>query len=155
MKKFLKDFSAGRAILNLFSISLVTATLVNAQTPTGKGSSTSSSVPAQSQVPAAKALTTTTPSSATTADKGSDAKKSADPKALEKVKEKEKEKDSESTETNLQSEEEAEEAYRQAELSKMRRKIFGYQLFNNPNVSFAPSDNIATPVIIPLVQAMN
>lgn len=145
MKKFFKYFSAGRAILNLFSISLVTATLVNAQTPTGKGSSTSSSVPAQSQVPAAKALTTTTPSSATTADKGSDAKKSADPKALEKVKEKEKEKDSESTETNLQSEEEAEEAYRQAELSKMRRKIFGYQLFNNPNVSFAPSDNIATP----------
>lgn len=141
MKKFFKDFSAGRAILNLFSISLVTATLVNAQTPAGTGSSSSSSVPAQSQVPAAKALTTTTPSSATTADKGSDAKKSADPKALEKVKEK----DSESTETNPQSEEEAEEAYRQAELSKMRRKIFGYQLFNNPNVSFAPSDNIATP----------
>lgn len=150
MKKFFKDFSAGRAVLHLFSISLLTATLVNAQTPasTGSSSSSSSSAPAQGQAPASTtpgstAPTTTTSSTTTTADKGTDAKKSADPKAL--INQVEKANDKETTAADAQSNEDTEEAYRQAELNKMRRKIFGYQLFNNANVSFAPSDNIATP----------
>lgn len=146
MKKFFKNFSAGRAILHIFSISLLTAVLVNAQTPAGAGSSSgSTSAPAQGapSAPSTAGPTTTTGAQTTTttaptADKGADAKKSADPKAL--INQVEKANDQNATTT-----EESDEAYRQAEMAKMRRKIFGYQLFNNPNVSFAPSENLATP----------
>jgi protein involved in polysaccharide export with SLBB domain len=147
MKKFFKNFSAGRAILHIFSISLLTATLVNAQTPAGAGSSSgSTSAPAQgapaTPSPAGQTSSTgtqtTTTTTAPTADKGADAKKSADPKALINQVEK-------ANDQNANTNEESDEAYRQAEMAKIRRKIFGYQLFNNPNVSFAPSENLATP----------
>jgi protein involved in polysaccharide export with SLBB domain len=146
MKKFFKNFSAGRAILHIFSISLLTATLVNAQTPAGAGSSSgSTSAPAQGAptAPSTAGQTTTTGAQTTTttaptADKGADAKKSADPKAPNNQVEK-------TNDQNATTTEESDEAYRQAEMAKMRRKIFGYQLFNNPNVSFAPSENLATP----------
>lgn len=147
MKKFFKDFSAGRAVLHLFSISLLTATLVNAQTPasTGSSSSSSSSAPAQGQAPASTTPGSTAPTTTTsTADKGVDAKKSADPKALinqmEKAKDKNVDKDGEVVENVVD-----EETYRETQLAKLRRKIFGYQLFNNSNVTFEPSENIATP----------
>lgn len=149
MKKFFKDFSAGRAVLHLFSISLLTATLVNAQTPAGPGSSSSSSssAPAQGQAPATPSSTapgTTTTPTTSTADKGSDAKKSADPKALinqmEKAKDKAVDKDGEVVQAEVD-----EETYRETQLAKLRRKIFGYQLFNNSNITFEPSENIATP----------
>lgn len=150
MKKFFENFSTVRAsqtILEAFLISLFAVAMVAAQTPTGTGSSTgttgaSSQGQPSTTAPAGQSTTTTGNQTITTqqaTDKGSDTKKSADPKALvDQV-----EKANVKTDDALNGD--SEEAYRQAELAKIRRKIFGYQLFNNPSVSFAPSDNIATP----------
>jgi len=159
MKKFFKDFSAGRAVLHLFSISLLTATLVNAQTPAGPGSSSSSSssAPAQGQAPASTtpgstAPTTTTPTTST-ADKGSDAKKSADPKAL--INQVEKANDKETTAADAQSNEDTEEAYRQAELNKMRRKILDTSFLAIQTYHLHLLITLLPPVTIPLGQGMN
>ncbi|MEZ4900822.1 MAG: SLBB domain-containing protein [Spirosomataceae bacterium] len=150
MKKQFWSFTSSvvsRTILHTFLVSLFAVVVVNAQTPTGTGSSagsTGTSSQGQSSTPANTGQTTATTGTQTTstqqaADKGTDTKKSADPKALIDQVEK----------ANLKTDEglneDSEEAYRQSELAKVRRKIFGYQLFNNPTVSFAPSDNIATP----------
>ncbi len=145
MKKFLKKISAGRAILHLFSISLLTATLVKAQTPAGTGTSSgSTAAPTQSTTAPATAGSppTTAPTSTQTTTTQQSTEKSADPKALINQVEKANEK---TNDQNANTDEGAEEAYRQAEMGKLRRRIFGYQLFNNPNVSFAPSENLATP----------
>lgn len=152
MKKFfrsLSTFSAGRAIVQIFSISLLSVIFVNAQTPASTGSSSGSTgAPTQGQ-PSAPTTTgqttntgTQTATSQQSTEKGADPKKSADPKALLNQVEKANEK---ANDQNANTNEDSEEAYRQAEMSKLRRRIFGYQLFNNPNVSFAPSENLATP----------
>lgn len=153
MKNFFESFSvpsARRAIFHVCLISFVTIIIAKAQTPTGTGTgstgSSSTSAPAQGQPTApsttAQPAKTGTPTTTTqqSTDKGTDVKKSADPKAVLTQDEKAKEIKDEKATT-----EDAEEAYRQAELAKVRRKIFGSQLFNNPKVDFAPSENIATP----------
>ncbi|WP_298349907.1 SLBB domain-containing protein [Runella sp.] len=151
MKNFFRNlstFSAGRTIVQAFSISLFAVIVVNAQTPASSTpSSAPSSTPAKGQpaAPASTGQTTTTGTQTTTqqsTEKGADPKKSADPKALLNQVEKADEK---ANDKNAATNEDADEAYRQAELTKMRRKIFGYQLFNNSKLSFEPSENLATP----------
>ena len=142
MKNFFRNlstFSAGRTIVQAFSISLFAVIVVNAQTPASSTpSSAPSSTPAKGQpaAPASTGQTTTTGTQTTTqqsTEKGADPKKSADPKALLNQVEKADEK---ANDKNAATNEDADEAYRQAELTKMRRKIFGYQLFNNSKLSF-------------------
>ncbi|WP_037325734.1 polysaccharide biosynthesis/export family protein [Runella zeae] len=149
MKKFFGSFSAmhaTRAFLHVFSVSLFTLTAVYAQTPTGGAPSGSSGTATQGQPSAPSSTgqpsttapsTNTTPSTTTATEKGSDPK--ADPKtAIDQVEKATDQKDQATTA-------DADEALREAELTKLRRKIFGYQLFNNSKVSFAPSENMATP----------
>lgn len=155
MKKFFGSFSvssARRAILHVCLISFVAISTVKAQTPAGTGTGStgtgSTGAPAQGQPtapsnagqPARTGSQTAAPTTPQTAEKGTDIKKSADPKAVLTQDEKAKEIKDENAVP-----EDAEEAYRQSQLAKMRRKIFGNQLFNNPKVDFAPSENIATP----------
>ncbi|MFN8348201.1 MAG: SLBB domain-containing protein [Spirosomataceae bacterium] len=150
MKKFFRNLStlsAGRVILQTFSISLLAVILVNAQTP---ASSTPSSAPAtaptqgQPSAPTTTGQTTQTGTQTTTQqspDKGADPKKATDPKTVNQVEKANEKANDAAAGTN----EDAEEAYRQAELTKMRRKIFGYQLFNNTKIDLSPSTSIATP----------
>jgi protein involved in polysaccharide export with SLBB domain len=157
MKKFFGSFSvssAHRAILHICLISFATIFIANAQTPAGTGTGStgtgtgSTGTPAQGQPtvpsttgqPVRAGSQTTTPTTQQSVDKGTDVKKSADPKAV--LTQDEKAKDIKDENAAV---EDTEEAYRQAELAKMRRKIFGNQLFNNPKVDFTPSENIATP----------
>ncbi len=147
MKKFFGSFSvssASRAISQVCLISFLTIVLAKAQTPAGTGTGTSSgsstSAPAQGQPSATNAGSTPTA-----------AQQSAINNAMSKKAEQVKDPQApvNPTETKTDSAASAaldpEEAYRQAQLVKLRRKIFGTQLFSNSKINFTPSESMATP----------
>lgn len=135
------------SFLQVLFLSLTLQTAPFAQTPTGAGAPAGTPSGAPTQGPAnpqrsgTSQGTTTTTTAPTTTASTADNNKSADPKSPTNQIEK-------STDTpkgEAAENEGAEEAYRQAELNKLRRKIFGTQIFNNKSISFEPSENLATP----------
>jgi protein involved in polysaccharide export with SLBB domain len=148
MKKFFGSLSlssARRTIFNVCLVSVLAIMSINAQTPAGAGSTSSGSAGA-----GAPAAAQGQPSATNAGNTPTAAQQSAINNAMSKKAEQAKDPNApvNPTETKTKADTVAldpEEAYRQAQLVKLRRKIFGTQLFNNPKVDFAPSENIATP----------
>jgi protein involved in polysaccharide export with SLBB domain len=139
----------GSAFLHVLFLSLLVHATLFAQTSTGAGApagtpaSTPTQGPTNTQRTGGPQGNTTAPTTQTapTPTATDNNKKSGDANTTtDQV-----EKSTDTPKGEAVENEGAEEAYRQAELNKLRRKIFGTQIFNNKSISFEPSENLATP----------
>lgn len=135
--------------ISIFSLIFFLTTTVFAQAPSSAPASSGTAAPATTTTAPSSTGTTTTTTSTST-DKGKAAATTSDKGKTGVATEKggaQSQKGLEVTEDAELKEqlEQGAEEQRQKELTKIRKKIFGSQIFNNENLTFTPNTTLATP----------